>query len=55
MLGKSVDSKHQIGFMLINMSKVQVYLSDVAADHKYSIEIKLLSALYTSKPVEEKA
>lgn len=54
MVGKTVDSKHQIGFMLTNMSKVQVYLSDVKADQKHAIEIKLLSALYTSKPVEGK-
>lgn len=53
-VGTSVDSKHQIGFMLINLSKVQVYLSDVAADQKYSIEIKVLSALYTSRKEEKK-
>lgn len=51
--GKQVDPKHHIGFMLINNTKLQVYLSDVVAEQRVAIEIKVLTAIYTSKKEEK--
>lgn len=49
MIGEEAAGDKQIGFMAINQSKVQVYLSELVAEELVPLEILLVSALYTTK------
>ena len=44
--------EQQLGFMLPNLSKVQVHLSDVVAEETVSLEIGIVTAYYSTKASE---
>ena len=49
LIGEEAIPSMQIGFMAINRSKVEVYLSELVAEEAVPLEITLVSALYTTK------
>lgn len=49
LMGEHAAPEMQIGFMAINRTKVQVYLSKLVVEEEVPLEIMLVSALYTTK------
>jgi hypothetical protein len=50
----AADPNRQVGYMLTNLSKVEVTLSDVMAEEMMTLEIGLLTAYYSTRKSEVK-
>lgn len=47
-----VEGAHQIGFMMPNLAKVEVWLGEVTTEEKMTLEVGVIAAFYSTKKSE---